>query len=98
MLLLTPEYSFYDSRVGRYVSVPRHGSGNALDNVIDASRAQRDSTVILDGGAGADTYIGHDGQDTYRLADPGDWILATGDTMRSTRWRAPLTSTWRRSA
>ena len=81
VLLLTPEYSFYDSRVGRYVSAPRHGTGNALDNVIDASRAQRDSTVILEGGAGADTYIGHDGQDTYRLADPGDWILATGDTM-----------------
>ena len=80
VLLLTPEYSFYDSRVGRYVSEPRRGTGNALDNVIDASRAQSGSTAILDGGAGADAYIGHSGKDTYRLADPGDRILATGET------------------
>jgi Ca2+-binding RTX toxin-like protein len=80
VLLLTPEYSFYDSRVGRYVPEPRRGTGNALDNLLDASRAQRDSPVILDGGAGADAYIGHDGKDTYRLSDPGDRILATGDT------------------
>jgi Ca2+-binding RTX toxin-like protein len=79
VMLLTPAYSFYDTVLRRYVPAPRHATGNALDNLIDASRALSGYPVILDGAAGADAYIGHAGPDTYRLADPGDRILATGD-------------------
>jgi Ca2+-binding RTX toxin-like protein len=81
VLLLTPTFSFYDSVLRRYVPSARDAIGNALDNVLDASRVMPDAPVILDGGAGADAYIGHAGPDTYRLTDPGDHIVSTGDTI-----------------
>ncbi len=79
VLLLTPTYSFYDGALRRHVPSARDAIGNALDNVLDASRVMPGAPVVLDGGGGADAYIGHEGPDTYRIADAGDVILATGD-------------------
>jgi Ca2+-binding RTX toxin-like protein len=68
------ERTRYDSTLGYWVNVPRVLTGNAADNVIDASAAQH-VPVILDGGPGADVLIGHNGDDTYRVDDPGDRVV-----------------------
>lgn len=67
----TPEY--------RYV-------GNALDNVIDLSQADFSAfdgmAVRIDGGAGADTLIGTDLNDTYVVDSLGDVIVERAVTYR----------------
>lgn len=52
-------------------------TGNASNNVIDASRVVSGGSrmVILDGGAGADTLLGHVGPNTYRVDNLGDTIV-----------------------
>ncbi|MEO7397123.1 MAG: calcium-binding protein, partial [Ilumatobacteraceae bacterium] len=64
--------------------------GNALDNTLDTTEYARQwsgysYSVLtgarefrLDGGAGADTMIGGDGDDTYVIDNPGDVVVETG--------------------
>jgi Ca2+-binding RTX toxin-like protein len=49
-----------------------NGTGNALDNLIQANFGDNDN--FIDGGAGADTMIGSDGDDTYVVDNPGDVV------------------------
>jgi len=64
--------SYYHTTTFR--KIDHRYTGNALNNVLDASRV-RDATR-LDGGAGADTLIGSvDGSNTYVIDNVGDVIL-----------------------
>jgi Ca2+-binding RTX toxin-like protein len=75
-----------------YWSSVRTFNGNALNNVIDASRlnfnmAYSSLGTRLDGGAGADTMIGGELADTYVVDNVGDVIIDNGtyhaDTVES---------------
>ncbi len=60
--------------------VQRMFTGNALDNIIDASamRLNGSNTLAptrLDGGQGADTLIGNEAADTYVVDNVGDTII-----------------------
>lgn len=51
-------------------TAPINGTGNALDNTITGSN----SANIIDGGLGADTMIGRDGDDIYIVDNIGDVV------------------------
>ncbi len=53
-------------------SVNRYVTGNALDNVITLEDW---NGYLLDGGAGADTLIGHSGDDTYVVDNVDDRVI-----------------------
>jgi Ca2+-binding RTX toxin-like protein len=71
----TLDVSYYDGALRAWVNAPRRWVGNALDNVIDASRAADTNEMRLDGGTGADRLIGHRGNDTFVVDDAGDVVV-----------------------
>lgn len=77
---------------GWYQDIPRSFTGNALDNTITIENAPGWQThaghvYVLDGGAGADTLIGSDANETYVVDQVGDRIIETSltsiDTVRA---------------
>lgn len=81
--------SEYSAEVNGYVYLPRVFTGNALDNVIDASSAIGASIASnrLDGGLGQDTMIGGSLDDTFVVDNMGDVVIEDGgasiDTVES---------------
>jgi Ca2+-binding RTX toxin-like protein len=53
--------------------------GNGLNNLLDANSSNSNG-AFLDGGAGADTMRGTQGNDTYIVDDPGDVVDERGFT------------------
>jgi Ca2+-binding RTX toxin-like protein len=77
---------------GWYQDIPRSFTGNDLDNTITIDNAPGWQThaghvYVLDGGAGADTLIGSDANETYVVDQAGDRIIETSltsiDTVRA---------------
>ncbi|GJE61220.1 calcium-binding protein [Methylobacterium trifolii] len=55
------------------------GTGNALDNLIDASSFQGAVDNVLVGGGGNDTLVGGLGNDAYEVRDAGDVVIEAAD-------------------
>ncbi len=55
----------------------RQMTGNALNNRIISDRASLGYNFVLDGGAGADTMIGADSDDTFFVDHTGDVVIET---------------------
>ena len=74
-----------------YAAQTRYRTGNALDNTIEGFRPYwlgAGPHNVIDGGAGADTMIGFDGNDVYIVDNAGDRVVDRGPDTASV-WYAP---------
>ena len=74
-----------------YAAQTRYRTGNALDNTIEGFRPYwlgAGPHNVIDGGAGADTMIGFDGNDVYIVDNAGDRVVDRGADTAS-GWHAP---------
>lgn len=67
-------YSFTQKYTEHQVAIPRQITGNAGNNLIDASQAGG-TVARLDGGAGADTLIGGEARNTYVVDSAMDVLI-----------------------
>jgi Ca2+-binding RTX toxin-like protein len=64
---------------------------------VGNDKLQASSADTLDGGAGADTLTGRDGDDVYLIDNSGDVIVEAADEGTDearSRWRRPAPTSW----